>query len=99
MRSAISTYVLTAALTAALLLAGWSVWTSSGRAQQNHTALAALCLQREDLDRQIEASEQILRVEHGRKVFGIPRSLLVSNLHSRKTFRRNLSILDCPEKK
>lgn len=76
---------------------------------QTKTALAALCLQRRDLDQRIKHQQksilltrQILDDHKGRYVFGIPRNLLVKSFGEKKLeqkqsiqTRKNLSILDC----
>ena len=69
------------------------------QAQKNKTALAALCLQRDDLDRRNATSRKLLDQYPDPEVFrrevGIPRKLVVDSLVQSQATRRNLSILAC----
>lgn len=67
-------------------------------ANKAQTALAALCFQREDLDKRIDAtSELLIRHPNAKKVFGIPRAVIIQSLEQSTQTRANLNILDCKE--
>lgn len=61
-----------------------------------NTALAALCIQRTDLDNHIESTNQLLRATRGdATVFGIPRIVIIESQRQNLILRRSLEILQC----
>lgn len=79
-------------------LIGAAFLQNSQRIDKVQTALNALCAQRHDLDQRIEVTNGLLARHRGEKrIFGIPRSLIVVGLHRDLTTRANLNILDCKE--
>lgn len=80
---------------AAFALATFGIIRSSEETRRNRTALLALCFQRNDLDKRIAVSKDLLRHHEGLIIFGIPRALIVSGLKQQEQTRKNLAILDC----
>lgn len=68
-------------------------------AEQAQTALRALCFQRHDLDVRIaQTAGFLIHHQQSKRIFGIPRAVLVRSLDQSIQFRANLNILDCKEK-
>src|SRR5438132_13665705 len=76
---------------------GWAIVSNGRKIDKAQTALTALCLQRQDLDLRIQDTQVLLRRHRGKRIFGIPRSLIAGGLKRDQTTRHNLSILDCKE--
>jgi hypothetical protein len=73
--------------------------SASDIAHQALVATNALCLQRDDLDRQISTTGQLLSETKGDPtIYNIPRQVIVETQRQRLITRRNLEILDCKER-
>jgi len=73
-----------------------AVHANTEQIKRVNTALAALCIQRVDLDTHISNTHQLLQDTRGEAtVFGIPRIVIIESQRQNLILRRSLSILEC----
>src|SRR6266576_5660740 len=86
------TFFLSVVVFAAILAGGvgWAIVSNGRKIDKAQTALTALCAQRHDLDQRIAQTKALLEKHRGKRVFGIPRSLIIAGIKRDQTTRRNL---------